>query len=693
MHLIITEKHDAANKIAGILFADRYPERVSGVPVYRSKSANSVVIGLAGHIVELDFPDEYRRWTAHPPSILITAPIVSVPTKKDIVGALATLAPSATRVTIATDYDREGELIGVEAYHIVHRLTKAPFDRVHYSSFAPQEILGAFAKPSPLDFNLAAAGECRQEIDLIWGAALTRFVSLAGNKAGKDFLSVGRVQTPLLAIIVDREKEIQAFVSKPYWEIAATLLKGTEAFTARHRKGRFDSKDEAQGIYKKLGKTALVKNILKDTRKEASPIPFSTTEFLKAAASLGYTAASAMQIAEELYINGWISYPRTDNTVYPGTLNLRQTVELFKASPVFAPDALQLLSQKTLVATRGKVESKDHPPIYPVACASKTQLDDRHWKLYELVVRRFFATLSPPCEWETIKADIDISGEPFIAEGKRLGIPGWRKHYPYGMPKDEVLPQLSAGDVLAVKKSDLLEKKTEPPKRYGQGKLIEMMEKLGLGTKATRHETLSKLYNRGFIESNPPKPTQTGITLIDALKAHAGAITSPDMTGRLEKDMDSIADSRLKKDDVIRESKSMLRTIFDQLESHRADIGRTLRVGSAADSEIGPCPKCGSPLVIRETRADKKKFIACSGFPECRNTYNIPPGTLKFDKKVCEKHKLHLVKVTPPSVIDSAGNKVKGKAYDFGCPACKKEGAYVDMLRKPEGTFLRAPEK
>jgi DNA topoisomerase I len=675
MHLIITEKHDAANKIAGILFPDRSAERHGGVTVYRSRAAGAAVVGLAGHIVALDFPGEYSRWTAHPPSALINAPIVSVSTKKDIVGALASLAPSASRVTIATDYDREGEVIGVEAYHIIKRLSKAPFDRVRYSSFARQEILQAFAKPVPLDFNLAAAGECRQEIDLVWGAALTRFISLAGNRAGKDFLSVGRVQTPLLAIIVDREKEILAFVSKPYWEIVATLLKGNEAFTAKHKKGRFDNKEEAAAIHKRLGRSALVKNVLKEGKKEPAPIPFNTTEFLKAAAAIGYTAASAMQIAEQLYINGWISYPRTDNTVYPSTLDLRQTVEMFKANPVFALSAMELLSQKTLAPTRGKVESKDHPPIYPVASAAKAQLDDRHWKLYELVVRRFFATVSPACEWEIVKADIDISGELFVADGKRLSSQGWRKHYPYGMPKDEILPALAPGDVLTVKKADLLEKKTEPPKRYGQGRLIEMMEKLGLGTKATRHEALSKLYGRGYIEGNPPKPTQTGITLIDALKAHAGSITSPDMTSRLEKDMDSISESRLKKDDVVRESKAMLRAIFDQLESHRTDIGRTLRAGSALDSPIGPCPRCGSPLVVRETKADKRKFIACTGFPECRNTYNVPPGMLRFDKNMCEKHKLHLLKVTPPSTKDKDGKAIKGKAFEYGCPACKKEAA------------------
>ncbi len=676
MHLIITEKRDAADKISSILFTDRTAERINGVTIYRSKSGDAAVVGLAGHIVGLDFPEQYKRWTAQPPSALINAPIMTMPLKKDIIGALASLAPKATHVTIGTDFDREGELIGVEAFNIINKISHPKFDRVRYSSFARQDITKAFASPVLLDFNMAASGECRQEIDLIWGAALTRFVSLAGNKAGKDFLSVGRVQTPLLAIIVDREKEIEKFISKTYWEIAATLLKDHEAFVAKHKKGRFDNKDEATAIHKKLGKTALVKNVLTETKKDPAPIPFSTTEFLKSASAIGFTAASAMQTAEELYINGWISYPRTDNTVYPASLDLKATVGMFKASPEFAASALELLAQPTLTATKGKVESKDHPPIYPVACASKKNLDDRHWKLYELVVRRFFATVSPACEWVIVKADIDISGEPFVADGKRLSLPGWRKHYPYGMPKDEMLPKLSAGDMLTVKKAELQEKKTEPPKRYGQGTLIGMMEKLGLGTKATRHEALAKLYSRGFIEANPPKPTKIGITLIDALKTHASAITTPDMTSALERDMDKIAESQVKKDDVIKESRIMLRTVFDRLETNRNDIGKALRLGSALDSPIGPCPLCGSPLVIREAKADKRKFIACSGFPNCRNTFNLYPGTYKYSKDVCEKHKLHRITVTPPSTKDKDGKAVKGKAYEYGCPACRKEALF-----------------
>jgi DNA topoisomerase-1 len=675
MHLIITEKHDAASKIAAILFPDRVQERVSGVPAYRSKSAGAVVIGLAGHIMELDFPPEYQKWSALPPRKLIDARVVSYPSKKDIASALLVLATSASRVTIATDYDREGEMIGVEAYRIIRKAGNPAFDRVRYSSFTKEEITKAFTRPAPIDFNLSAAGEARQEIDLVWGAALTRFVSIAGNKFGKEFLSVGRVQTPLLALIVDRDKEIKAFASKAYWEIAAMLAKDEATFSATHKRGRFDRKEEAAAIHKKLGRTGTVKEVMTERKKEPAPIPFNTTELLKAASATGFTAASAMQIAEALYINGWISYPRTDNTVYPDTLNLKDLVLLFKDSRDFGKNVIITLAQLAIVPTRGKVESKDHPPIYPVACARRENLDEKQWKLYELIVRRFFATLSGPCEWDVTRAGIDISGEPFVANGKRLATAGWRFHYTYGMPKEEMLPYLAIGDVLLVKKADLLEKKTEPPKRYGQGKLIQLMEDLGLGTKATRHEALTKLYSRGFIEGNPPQPTATGISLIEALKAHAATITSNAMTSRLEKDMDGIAGSQMQKDDVLRESREMLEKVFDQLETHGGEIGRMLRAGSAVDSPIGPCPLCGSPLVVRTRKSDGNKFIACSGFPACRNTFNVPPGSLRFDKKICEKHKLHLVKVTPPSVAGSDGKKVKGKAVDYGCLACKKEGA------------------
>ena len=205
------------------------------------------------------------------------------------------------------------------------------------------------------------------------------------------------------------------------------------------------------------------------------------------------------------------------------------------------------------------------------------------------------------------------------------------------MPKEEMLPLLATGDALLVKKADLLEKKTEPPKRYGQGKLIQLMEDLGLGTKATRHEALAKLYSRGFIEGNPPQPTATGISLIDALKAHASAITSNAMTSQLEKDMDAIASSQMKKDDVCG-SPGKCWTRCSTSWRHTAMRSAHVAPGFGCRQPDRAVPAVRSPLVVRKRKSDDNKFIACSGFPACRNTFNVPPGSLRFDKKICEKH-------------------------------------------------------
>jgi DNA topoisomerase-1 len=357
MHLIVTEKNITAKKIAQILFGNTYKEgKVEGIPVYASD--NTQIVGLSGHIVNIDFPEQYNNWSVTQPRELIRAETEVRYTHKKIGTALKKLSKDATLVTIATDFDREGELIGVEAYHIIHEYNKGvPFDRVRFSAITKQEIERAFGNPVPLDFNLAAAGEARQKIDLVWGAALTRYISLTCGRLGKSFLSVGRVQTPLLALLVDRELEIRAFTPTPYWEIYAMLnngigLQAENEFTAKHECNRFEDKKVAEKIKEKLGSTGTVAEYRKGSRPDTPPIPFSTTEFIRAAASIGFSAANGMRIAENLYVNGWISYPRTDNTVYPPSLNLRDILTTF-SSGEFGQYARRLL-EGPITPTRGK---------------------------------------------------------------------------------------------------------------------------------------------------------------------------------------------------------------------------------------------------------------------------------------------------------------------------------------------------
>lgn len=687
MHLIVTEKNIAARRIAAIL-APKNPkkDRVSGVDIYQYESGSgkdkqdTTVIGLSGHIVGIDFPKEYNNWQKVDAEALIDAEIVTTPINRKIVTALKTLGKEASRVTIATDYDREGELIGVEALNIIkHVNPNAFFDRVRYSAITPKAIETAFSNPTNVDFNLADAGHSRQVIDLVWGAALTRYLSLAAGRLGKMFLSVGRVQSPTLSLIVDREKERNVFVPTPYWEIHTELeTTGKETFSAQHSTRRFLDKEEATKVFKKIGKKAELREIEKGKKTDQPPTPFNTTGFISAANAIGLSPANAMRIAESLYTNGYISYPRTDNTVYPDTLDLRVQIEIFKEGP-FKEYANTLLEKTELVPTRGKKETTDHPPIYPASLAKEADLKEEEWKVYELVVRRFFATFAGPSEWETMRLKLDIEGEEFRANGARLVEPGWRWYYPYNAPEDRLFPELKEGDSLKVIKKEMLDKETQPPGRYGQGRLINIMEELGLGTKATRHEIISKLYSRAYIHGNPVQPTNTSFAVVDTLEKYSPTITKPDMTKLLEENMDKIAEGKIKEAEVLEESREMLKQVFSELGKNRENVVESLQAGLREDKIIGNCALCGNELMIRRSKRGSR-FIGCSNYPNCTFSLPLPKsGQIIVTDKLCEEHGLHHIRII------NAGKR----AWDLGCPECN----FIEWQKAQKEEQTQQPKK
>lgn len=228
MHLIVAEKNISARRIAAMLAGNNHVtnKKEGGVDTYAFD--DTVLVGLKGHVVEVDFVEGYTNWRSEerPPRSLIDAGIVKRPTEKRIVSLLQKLAKKADLVTIATDFDTEGELIGKEAYELVRAVNKGVrILRARFSAITPQEIKRAFSELTELDFALAAAGESRQIIDLMWGASLTRFISIAARRGGANILSVGRVQSPTLAMIADREKEIESFVPQKYWMLTLDTKK------------------------------------------------------------------------------------------------------------------------------------------------------------------------------------------------------------------------------------------------------------------------------------------------------------------------------------------------------------------------------------------------------------------------------------------------------------------------------------
>ena len=691
--LIISEKNHAARRIALILSDNTQKSRsVAGTPVLTFKKGDDeyFVLGLRGHIIELDYPAQYNNWDAVPPKDLVYAkPEKKVdPTAKKIMNALKDLALGADQIIVATDFDREGELIGVEA--LQEAGTQKSVKRARFSALTKYEIEQAFADLKELDYKLAAAAETRQLIDLAWGAALTRFISLASGRLGKDFLSVGRVQSPTLALITDKEKDILSFKPTPYWLVAAELEKG-EKFKANHKQGKFLDKDKAHQAFAraKQAKTASVTTADAKENDEWPPVPFSTTLFLMEANKLGLTAAQAMKIAEGLYQDGYISYPRTDNTVYPQSLGLRGILEKLKKSDL-GKEAEEILSQETIRPSRGKKSTTDHPPIYPVEAAKKGELKGHMWDVYELVTRRFLATLAPPCKSRTTNVDLDIGGETFVSEAYQILSPGWRKYYPYYRATEVFLPALSVGDVANVLSVTSTEKKTTPPDRYSQGTLIKKMEELGLGTKSTRHETIQKLFDRSFVQGNRMiEPTESGIAVISALEQHAKDITNVKMTSHLESDMDMIANGELEQAEVVEESQAMLEDIMEVLEKHKKEIGEDIRKALREQHTLGTCPKCGTGQLTQIRLRNGGTFAGCSNYPACSNTYPLPVGMLiqgtDFKCDVCGAPKIRMIaRGQSPVVIciDPSCAGAQKERYLGKCPTC---GGDLRVIQSKKG--------
>jgi DNA topoisomerase I len=655
MRLIVTEKNNSAKKIAEILGrGEARTDKTFKVPYYTwsDGEGEQMSIGLKGHVLGPAFPEGYSNWQKTDLHDLIDAELIKEPTDKNVVKAIRKVAKEADDLVIATDFDREGELIGLEALEEMLDANPAlgtreeadagtlRVKRARYSALTKEEIERAFSNLDELSYPLANAGAARQDIDLLWGATLTRAVSLASRRFGSNFLSVGRVQSPTLGLIVEREMERRAHVAKPFWEVFARFQHPDGAFEAHHAVDKFWEKAEAEAALAGTAGPGVVSSVTAKRNTRRPPTPYNTTAFSTDASSrLGITPASAMRIAEDLYMDGFISYPRTDNTVYPASLPVRELVSSLVRIEEFSAAAGLLDGE--LTATRGKKETTDHPPIYPTQAIHPGALEGPRKRVYELVVRRFLATFSPPMVTESTRADIEAGSQTYFVRGSVLVDPGYAGIYTYARSADEEIPKLEEGQTLPLDGEPwALDKETQPPGRISQAKLIEMMEERGLGTKATRADIIQKLFDRGYVYGNPPIPSETGIALYAAFKNYVPAMATPEMTAQLEAEMDRIAAGEMTKGAVVGESRDLLHKTWTEIDGSREDLAKVIWKGMDEDRVLGPCKVCeeagrvkedGSPNMLRIIRAKKsgKRFVGCTGWtaddPEsCDQTFPLP---------------------------------------------------------------------
>ncbi len=749
MRLVITEKSDASRQISRLLAQGAKPKQdsVYGVPVQRFERDGEewVTIGLKGHILEPDFPEELKftdtegwfcvdeegeilpadlpdglrhppfdskrrpyledgvslkSWTMDSLPYLVWSPVEKKPAEKQIIRALKNLAGKADSVIIATDFDREGELIGADALDQVHEAAPGlPAERARYSAYTKAEIEHAFTNLVDVDENLAAAGESRQEIDLIWGAVLTRYLTVAKRGGFGNVRSAGRVQTPTLALVVEREKERLAFVPEDYWIIQGEAAKEGEAFRISHKQGQFKDEARAKAAFEAVrdATTGTVTSVAKKSRTQRPPAPFNTTSLQAAAAAIGIAPGRTMRLAESLYMDGLISYPRVDNTVYPPSLDLADCVRTLSKVGAYADVCHAILGQPKITATRGKQQTTDHPPIYPTAAADRGKLGGQEWRLYDLIARRFLATLMGPATIEGTTVELDVSGEPFRAKGDVLKVAGYRAIYPFGQKKDEILPELAEGDVVEVSGLTLEAKQTEPPPRYSQGRLIQEMEKRGLGTKSTRASIIDRLIAVNYLKDDPLVPSQLGMAIIAALDSYAPRITTPTMTSELEDSMTEVADGKDTEERVVETSRELLAAQLAELITHKDDLAASIADAVTADARVGACPKCGKDLVVKNSPKTKSRFIGCMGWPDCDVTYPVPNGRIEPLDEPCPECGAPRVRVRPfrskpyeTCVNPTCATNREPDVVVGECPTCAAEGRHGHLIaHKSERTGKR----
>ena len=372
-------------------------------------------------------------------------------------------------------------------------------------------------------------------------------------------------------------------------------------------------------------------------------------------------------MAQQLYVAGYISYPRTSSQKLPKEIEYEKIIKTLLNQEKFSKECAFLLAKKELKPNEGKKTDPAHPSIYPTGIPPK--LAGKEEKLYELIVRRFLAVFGDSATRETVKIEIDVKKEIFIAKGTRTTVKGWHELYGQFIPfKEEELPPVEKGDEIKIKKIEFLSKETQPPKRYTPASIIKELEKRGLGTKATRAAIVDALYQRGYVDEKSITATNLGIKTVEVLEKFSPDILDEELTRHFELEMEQIRQNKKKKEKVLDDAKKLLTKTLAKFKKNEKDIGEGLSAATKETSKemsrLGNCQSCEGELVIKKGKFGM--FIACDKYPECKVTFKLPTGKFKPTKKVCEKCNHPMIKI------------LKGKKSQDVCINLNCEGKQIE---------------
>jgi DNA topoisomerase-3 len=638
MRLIIAEKPSVGRDIAGALGRHR---KEKGALV----GEGWTVTWALGHLAELAPPDaygeEYKKWRLERLPILPERFKVRVNHKTrdqfDLVKGLMR-EPSVTEVVNACDAGREGELIFAYLYGLSG--CKKRVLRLWISSLTREAIRDGFdavregAAMKPLE----DAARSRGEADWIVGMNATRAYSVRFGGRG-NVLSVGRVQTPTLKLLVEREKEIQDFEPEKFWTVHARFSREAHTYDGvwfKNKNNRLSEREAAERIAQKVsGGTGTVRKAQKKTATEKPPLLYDLTELQRNAnARYGFTAERTLRAAQALYEERkLITYPRTSSRYLSRDMvgGLKKRVEAAGALPELSSFAEKLLGEKKLPISKRIVDDSkvtDHHAIVPTNKESPGGLPPDETKVYDLVARRFLAVFFPAARFENTTVVTEVRKETFLSRGRVVLEAGWRGLYPDGIggrkeKEPPVLPPIEVGQEWDVARVGVKEGETKPPPRYSEsallgametaGKLVEdeelrqQMKDSGLGTPATRAATIERLIKVGYVEREKKilVPTEKGRSLIGLLGE--SPLTSAELTARWEERLAKMEKGAERRPDFMADINDFTTKLVDGV---RGMEGEKLAAPSRSREPLGACPKCGAAVV------ETKKAYGCSAWKQ-----------------------------------------------------------------------------
>lgn len=698
--LMVAEKPSLAQSISTILSRNQCSFRkgsngacninewVETFPPTREKVKYKMT-SVCGHVMSLDFIAKYNSWDKIDPSELFgcSTEKKEATAKLRMPHFLSQEARGCDYIVLWLDCDKEGENICFEVLDAVagamKKLDRSTVFRAKFSSITAKDIVAAMENLIEPDENQSKSVDARQELDLRIGCAFTRFQTryFQGKYGDLDstLISFGPCQTPTLGFCVERHDQIQTHRPEPYWVLQVSVETDSgQKIPVEWDRGRCFDKEVAVMFLNliKSENSAVVSSISTKEKQKERPIALNTVELMRMASSgLSMSPQYAMTLAERLYTQGYISYPRTESTQYAENFDLKEVVRQQQNHSEWGAECKTLL-QKGLSKPRKGHDAGDHPPITPCRAVGRGELDGDAWKLYDYIVRHFLGTVSQNCKYEQTTLSMKIGEEEFSFSGKKVTDPGFTEVMTWqAIPPEENMPQVKEKDQLCIKEAKLSDRQTAPPGYLTESDLITLMEKHGIGTDASIPVHINNICTRNYVKIESGRrlvPTNLGIVLVHGYLKIDPDLVKPTMRSAVEKQLDLIAHGKADFKSVLSHTLEVFKRKFLYFVKNVEGMDELFEVSFSSLADSGrPFARCGKCRRYMKLVEAKPKRLFC---PTCDETYNVPQqnGTLKLHQELkCPLDDFELIYFT-------AG--AKGNSFVF-CPYCYSNPPFGEMAK------------